>query len=210
MSLSRQTSFTESSSTTHNYIENNNMDIDINNNNINNIYQNTLMIDWLDIKWNIHDSVHRVLIRDINDNFVPLSLEQINTYAFPDVAIDRTTGEITHYPLNIYIPSCGCETYGFNCDSYTKVTCNTIYSDCSIMELFNYIHLEYYGKKVTANDLCKNDLYPQIKNAWTKVSNNEDVFLDEVMCNLTSFKNISKENNDYYLILKRNNITQKE
>ena len=187
------------------------MEIDNNiDNNINNIYQNTLMIDWLDIKWNIHEYAYTATIRDINDNYVPLSSQQLNTYAFPDVAIDRNTGNITHYPLNVYIPSCGCNNDDCSSSSSIKVSYNTIYSNCSIMELLNYIHNEYYNKRINSSELCKNDLCLEIKNAWTKISNNQCVYLDEVMCDLTSFQEIRKENNDYYLILKRNNITQQE
>jgi hypothetical protein len=170
----------------------------------NNIYQNLCMIDWLDIKWDIHSNAHYATIRDINDNFVNLSVEQLNTFAFPDLAIDRNTQTVTHNPINLYIPSCGCNSE--DCDSYTKVECNMIYTDTPVMNVLNFIYLEYQRKKVKLTDLCKNDLCFEIKSALTRLCNNEDVYLGEIMCDLTSFQEFRKYNNDYYLILKRNSI----
>ena len=164
-----------------------------------NIYQNLYMIDWQDIEWNILSNIYYARIRNINDEFVELNQEQLDAFAFPDIAID-SQGLYTDFPVKMFIPLCGCN----ECNSFIEFDTCQIRSNFTIYRLLLAIYNEYEYRNLDISILCKNDLNPTIKRALTSLSSNCYAGkLKSVMGNLIKFSNIVKDNNDYYLILKK-------
>lgn len=167
-----------------------------------NIYLNMYMIDWEDISWDILTSNYYAKIRNINDEFVELSEEQLDSFAFPNIAIHSITGIHTNYPIKVFIPSCGCN----DCNSFIEIDTGLISSNFTVERLLLAIYNEYQYRNIESSILCKNDLNPVIKQKLTYLSSNRYAGkLKDIMGNLTKFANIIKQNDCYYLILKRDN-----
>lgn len=175
---------------------------DNNSNNVNNSYNQTInnmvFIDWQDIKWDILDNPSTAVYRNFNDEFISIPDRYLNAFAFPEEAARCINSDSQPFPVELYIPCCGCK----NCESYIKLSLTPIDCYISVKELLTAIHIEYMERKVTISELCKNDTELFIKQALNRLNNNLNVELFTIMNTLDYFDNITKYDGKYYLTLK--------
>ena len=178
------------------------MSINNTNNSYNQTINNMVFIDWQDIKWDLGEDPSMAAYRNFDDEFESIPDRYLNAFAFPEEAASCINSDRQPFPIELYIPSCGCK----NCELFLKLSLTPIDCYISVKELLTAIHKEYIERNITISELCKNDIEPFIKVALNKLNNNLNVELFTIMNTLDYFDNITKHNGKYYLTLKNNII----
>lgn len=186
MSLVNQTSFTE-------------------HNNIDDIYQDLVIINWENLQWDITSSPENARYFNINNNNLEMIPDRyLNAYAFSNDALNTLESNSIAYPIDLFIPSCCCKKCtALNGMTFINIILTPIHSLMSVKNVLDAINKEYSNRYITIDELCKNDSEPFIKNIMNYVNkNNSNIAFKSILNNRCFISSITHQRDGYYLYLR--------